>query len=91
MRSYTWGSPEGVQAVIDSLPQRYPMTLYASDMEGLIRALSWLVDTFTCEDHPDRSNGAEHSGDGECGPDCWAERVRELLSTIAESVGVDWV
>lgn len=38
--SYTYCSREGIQAVVDRLPDRYNMNLNRSDMEMLILALS---------------------------------------------------
>ena len=93
MRSYTWGSPEGVQAAIDELPERYPMTLVADDMEALIRALVYTSDSTACAG--EAGNDSDHYWDAngyrQCGEGCWRERASGLLSVIAESLNVDWI
>lgn len=79
--SYTWGSPEGVAAVIAALPDRYPMELIAHDMEALLRALLFADAHDAC--------GCPA---GECDPDtCWRQRAASIAGSIAETVGVEWV
>lgn len=88
-RSYTWGSPEGVQAVIGALPERYPMELITGDMEALIRALAYVGDSEACEG--DGRSEEDHESGGGCFDTCWRMRAQSLLGSIAESVHVDWV
>lgn len=66
MSSFTYGSKEGAEAVVNRLPQHYDMSLNRTDMEELVTVLrrSW-----------------EHGND-------WAG---DFLSTIAETVGVEFV
>lgn len=90
-RSYTWGSPEGVQAVINEMSEESPynMGLLADDMEALVRALAYVADSDACEG--EGGNPADHESGGSCYDTCWRMRASALLSTIAETVGVEWV
>ena len=92
MRSYTWGSAEGVQAVINSLPERYPMTLNADAMEALIRALAYVSHSDACAGENGADDDHEQHGPyRECLDGCWRSRAEGLLGSIAESLGADWV
>lgn len=44
MKSYTYCSDESVAAIIESLPDRYPMELTRSDMTQLVQALKMAHD-----------------------------------------------
>lgn len=90
MRSYTWGSPEGIQAVINEMSEEspYQMGLRADDMEALIRALAYVADSDACAG--EGGNPDDHE-DGECRDTCWRMRASSLVSSIAETVGVEWI
>jgi hypothetical protein len=90
-RSYTWGSPEGVQAVINSLPDRYPMELVAEDMEVLIRGLAYVADSDACAGEGGNPDDHMDNRPAECLDSCWRVRAVGLLSSIAETVGVEWI
>lgn len=90
MRSYEWKSPEAVQAAINALPERYPMTLTADSMEALIRSLVWAVESYmACAG--ERGNPLDHDEEGECLDTCWRARAQALAGDIAYSVGCDWI
>lgn len=67
------------------------MDLRPDDMEALIRALSYTVDTLVCADHFERINPNDHDAGMGCGDECWVGRAGGLLSVIAEALGSDWI
>jgi hypothetical protein len=90
MVSYTWGSPEGIEAVVSKLDLRTPMELDHRDMEALIRALVETSEVDCRED--DDSYVPEHHDDmGACLDRCWRHRGIDLVSSLAEVHGVDWI
>lgn len=92
-RAYTWGSAEGVQAVINELPERYPMALIANDMEALIRSLAYVADSDACEG--EAGNDGDHyrdaGGERHCYDECWRLRAESLLGSFAGQLDVDWI
>lgn len=92
MRSYTWGSPEAVQAAIDEMSEETPyrMSLNADDMEALIRALAYVAtDDEACAG--EAGNPDDHESGGGCLDTCWRMRAGSLASGIAYTVGVEWI
>jgi hypothetical protein len=91
---FTAGSPEGVRAVVDSLPDRYEMRLSAEDMETLVRGLAEVSAGDGCAGDVDR-NPDDHvvkfDGTVVCRSSCWRDRAGDLLGSIAESLGIEWI
>lgn len=81
MRSFTYMSGAGIDAVADALPERFPVELNNADARMLVEALS---EAYHYGEHVDPS--------GDCGPHacavCWAG---DFVSSVAGTVGVEFV
>lgn len=97
MSSFTWGSVDGIDAVVAEawrgmslrLGTGYEMCLSPHDLEAVLRSLVAVGDTDGCI-----ADGVHHrwvDGEWTCLDSCWRMRAASLAGSIAESLGVDWV
>lgn len=92
-RSFTFASPEGVDAVIlavTAMFSHHEMCLGHDDFEAVMWALAQAFNSDCCQ-QPETTNGNDHYPSGECRETCWRMRAGQLAASIAESYEIDWV